>query len=76
MHQAQNTAKRHRINSQRNVCLKKNPADDNLTENELRDITNERSDKLNELLGRIEKFNSSIVGSNAYVYKKEMSWKL
>ena len=50
MHWAQNTAERHRLNGQRNVYLRKNPEDDNLTEEALRSILNEGGDELNKLL--------------------------
>ena len=50
--------------------MKKNPYDDNLIENELRDIVSNGGDKLNKLMSRMQKFNSNVVGSNTYFYKK------
>ena len=41
MHWAQNTAERHRHNSQKSVYLNKNPKDDNLREEELEEIIRE-----------------------------------
>ena len=70
MHWAQNTAERHRLNGQRDACLKKKTADNNLTENQLRNIANEGGTEFNALLGRMQKFNANLVGSNAYFFKK------
>jgi hypothetical protein len=70
MHWAQNTAERHRHNSQKSVYLNKNPEDDNLTEEELIAMVNERGPKLEKLIGRMQIFNANICGSNAYFNKK------
>ena len=71
MHWAQNTAKHHRINSQRNIYLKKHPEDNNLTEEALKIILNKGNEEFTKLLSRMQKFNANIVGSNAYFYKKK-----
>jgi len=49
--------------------LKKNPEDDNLTKEALRSILNDNGEELKELLARMQKFNTNIVGSNSYFYK-------
>ena len=58
------------MNGQRNVYLKKNPEDENLTEEGLKSILNENGEELEKLLSRMQKFNTNIVGSNAYFYKR------
>ena len=71
VHWSQNTAERHRVNSQRNYYIKKTPADANMTEEELRRIVNDGGDEFLQLLGRMQKYNANISGSNSYFYKKK-----
>ena len=52
------------------MYLRKNPEDENLTKEALRSILNENGEDLEKLLSRMQKFNSNIVGSNAYFYKR------
>ena len=73
MHWAQNTAERHRINSQRNIYLKKHPEDNNLTEEALKSILHKGNEEFIKLLSRMQKFNANIIGSNTYFYKKDKS---
>ena len=70
MHWSQNTAERYRVNRQRNIYLRKNPEDKNLTEEALRSILNENGKDLAKLLSRMQIFNANIIGSNAYFYKR------
>ena len=42
---AQNINERHRINDQRNIYLKKNPEDANLTENDLRNLVRDNGEE-------------------------------
>ena len=50
--------------------MKQTPEDVNLTEEEFIEIVNEGGDRLEELARKMQKFNSNIVGSNAYFYKR------
>ena len=68
-HWAQNTAERHRVNTQKDVYLKKNPQDANLTAEELTEIINENGDRFKALLGRMNTYNRNINGSPAYLHQ-------
>ena len=50
------------------ICILK-MEDDNLTEEILHSILNKCGKELNDLLNRVQKFNSNIVESNAYFFK-------
>ena len=69
-HWAQNTAERHRINLQKNVYLRDYPEDANLTMKELGEIIKENGERFRQILGRMNKCNANINGSNAYFYKR------
>ena len=68
---AQNINERHRINDQRNIYLKKNPEDANLTENDLRNLVRDNGEEFKKLTNRMQTFNANIVGSNAYFWNKK-----
>ena len=42
----------------------------NLIEDKLRRIINNDSEKFSNMLGRIQKFNANIIGSNTYFFKR------
>ena len=67
---AQNTAERHRANTQKSVYLHQTDEHANLTEDELQEIVNEGGDRLKEILGRMNAYNANINGSNAYLYQR------
>ena len=74
-HWAQNTSERHQVNGQNNVYLRKNPEDDNLTEDYLRKILrpgSEGNEEFQKLFSHMQICNSNIVGSNAYFHRKIM----
>ena len=71
MHWAQNTVERHRHQTQKSVCLKNNPGDQNITEEELREIISEGGSDFERLIGRMQTYNANIAGSNAYFNKKK-----
>ena len=50
--------------------LGKHSEDSNLAEEALRNILNEEGEELENILGRMQKFNPNITGSNAYFYKR------
>ena len=49
----------------------KNPTDNNLIKNKLKDIEDNGCYKLKKVLGIKQKFKSNIVNSNTYFYKKK-----
>ena len=70
MYWAQNTAEWHQVNSQCNIYLKKNLEDNTLTEEVLQSILNNNSKELENLLARMQKFNTNIIRSNTYFCKE------
>ena len=71
MHWAQNTAERHRHNSQKSVYLHQNPEDSNLTEEKLQEMVDQGGPEFEQMIGRMQKFNANLPGSNAYFNKKK-----
>ena len=70
MHWAQNTAERHRINLQKNVYLQQHPEDANLTFEEIAEILKTDIPRFYRILGRMQKYNANINGSNGYYFSK------
>ena len=52
-------------------CIpEKHPEDANLTEEALHNMLNDKGEELEKIIRRMQKFNSNIIGSNLYFYKK------
>ena len=58
------------------MYLRQNPADNNLTEQELTRIVHENGDKFHDMLKRMSKYNGNITGSSAYFLENVLNWKL
>ena len=43
-----------------------------MTEEEFRNILHEKGEEFHKLVSRIQRYNSNILGSNAYFYKKRV----
>ena len=70
MHWAQNLEERHRFLSQRRVFLRRNTKLENISEENLRRIVSTQGPEFEELISSMQLYNSNIVGSNAYFYKR------
>ena len=70
MHWAQNLEERHRFLSQRRVFLRRNSKLENISEESLRRIVTTQGPDFEELISSMQLYNSNIVGSNAYFYKR------
>ena len=70
MHCAQNLEKRHRFLSQRRIFLRRNTKLENISEEILRRILTTQGPEFKELINSMQLYNSNIVGSNVYFYKR------
>ena len=70
-----NSTERHQENDEKNACLKKNPEDYNLTEEDLRKslrLGSEGNEELKKLIIRTQTHEASIFGSNVHFNRKRM----
>ena len=70
MHWSQNTRERYGVNRQNIAYLYKNLGYNNLIEEQLKTLIENRGEELQKLLGRKQKFNANIIRSNTYFIKQ------
>lgn len=69
VHWAQNTLERHRAQSQRGVLIHRNEEFANLTAAEMQAIINEKGERYDALIAKMQAFNSNLNGTPQYLYK-------